>query len=958
MEPIAIVGLALRAPQASTPEAFWALLRDGADVVSEVPAWRWDAPELERMLAGVPSAAGVRWGSFIDGVDEFDPEFFGISPREAPAIDPQHRLLLEVAAEALERAGIAPASVKGSAGGVYVGVSNYDYNRLMAGNRPGIDAYMAIGTTQCIAANRISYWLDLRGPSLAIDAACASSLVAAHLAVQSLRSGEIDLAIVGGVNLVLSPEVNISFARAGLMAADGRCRPFDERASGYVRGEFCGALVLRRLADARAARNPVLAQLCGSAVNQNGTSNGLVSVHGPSQEAVIRAALRNAGVAPHAVSYVEAHGVGSRFGDAIEFGALTRALERGADDAPPCTVSSLKGNVGHPEAASGVAALIKAVLALQHGEIPAIRDLGTPNPEIGAGRPGLRLARERTPWRSAAGDRCAGVSTFGMGGTNAHVVLREDAAAPPPAGAGRPLAFVYSARSEATLGRLLAEHAQHLRSRPVDAADLAYTLATGRTHHPYRLAVVAESTDELAAVLERHLAGEPTAALAGKAKKPRRTAAAGAEPVPSDELAWHLARLHVAGTPVDWAPLWSGAERLIVLPTYPFAGGSYWIAGPPQSVPAAAPARSAPPPAAAAAVQAGGTVEQRVAAIVGAALGVAPVAADADLVELGLDSLTAVQVAAEVRRAFERELSPAALRDLRTVADLAAALVAPAGPPAVPVVELGGGSEPAIVLVHPVGGGVTAYEELAARLERRVVALEMPAARRAPYDVGTLAQSYLDALAGRLRGGPLVLGGWSFGGLVAYEMAQRLCRQGEPVPLVALIDTFVLAGGEPDEAALELGFLEELAVLRERPVALELGALRGLDAAARFARVEAEARRVGILPPSLRSADFAARYRLARANLAAAFAYRPPANRAERVVLWHATRQRPAFLRALPAGLRDLPALGWADAAGGRLRTVPLAGDHYSLLAPPLVDELAAQLEALASAAGGALVPS
>ncbi|MEA2666814.1 MAG: hypothetical protein QOI11_3758, partial [Candidatus Eremiobacteraeota bacterium] len=701
-EPIAIVGMALRAPQASSPDEFWALLRDGADVVREVPAWRWDALGLERMLAGVPSAPGVRYGSFIEAVDEFDPEYFGITQREAPAIDPQHRLLLEVAAEALERAGIAPAALKGTAAGVYVGVSNYDYNRLMAGNRPGIDPYMAIGTTQCIAANRISYWLDLRGPSMAIDAACASSLVAANLAVQGLRSGEIDLAIVGGVNLVLSPEVNISFSRAGLMSVDGHCRPFDERASGYVRGEFCGVLVLRRLSDARAARNPVLAQLCGSAINQNGAGNGLISVNGPAQEAVIRAALRNAGIDPCDVGYVEAHGVGSKFGDAIEFRALARALERdGADeDAVPCLVSSLKGNLGHPEAASGLASIIKVVLAMQHGEIPAVRDLGTPNPEIGEGHPGLRLVREHAGWPGDGRGRYAGVSAFGMGGTNAHVVLREDDA---PAAAGAavpgPFAFVYSARGEATLRALLEQQVRHLRTVPVEPADLAYTLATGRTHHPHRLALVCDSVATLEARLSAHLAGaKPAGVSAGKAKKKSRDAAqleaaaaaqrafwaapAGSAGAPERERALQaLAELHVAGVPVDWTTLRCGAERLIPLPTYPFAGGSYWIARPVEAGEAPPAASEAPAPrfAASAAVAANGaapaasangakaprrdgTVEQRVAAIVAQAVGVAAVDADTDLVDLGLDSLIALQVVGEIKRSFERELSLAALR--------------------------------------------------------------------------------------------------------------------------------------------------------------------------------------------------------------------------------------------------------------------------------------------------------
>ncbi len=461
---------------------------------------------------------------------------------------------------------------------------------------------------------------------------------------------------------------------------------------------------------------------------------------------------------------------------------------------------------------------------------------------------------------------------------------------------------------------------------------------------------------------------------AAAAQRAYWAAAAGAEGAAEREGALQtLAQLHVGGVAVDWTALRCGAERLIPLPTYPFAGGSYWIARSPDAAEATpAPASESPSrlfaPSAPAAARADGvkpprrdgTVEQRIAAIVAQAVGVASVDADTDLVDLGLDSLIALQVVAEIKRSFERELSLAALRELRTVTEIAAALIAPAQRLSTPAVVLGHGDPRApVVFVHPVGGGVTAYEELANRLDRQVVAFEMAAAPAGPYDVAALAERYLGALAPRAAGTPYVLGGWSFGGLVAYEMAQRLSARGETVALVALIDSFVVAGGEPpDEVAIELGFLEEIAALRGRTAVLDAAELRGLDAKARLTLIEAEARRAGILPAAIRSADFAAAYRLARGNLAAAFAYHPPPNRAERVVLWRAERRRPAFARALPASCAGLPDLGWAAAVGPKLDVVCLPGDHYSLLTAPIVDDLALQLNASMTAAAGALVLS
>ncbi len=325
MEPIAIVGIGCRLPGADSPEGFWQLLRNGVDAISTVPSDRWNVDELYDPQPATPAKMNTRWGGFLQRVDQFEPGFFGVSAREAELMDPQQRLLLEVAWEALEHAGLAADALAGSATGVFIGISNCDYGRLLLRDFTDLSAYSATGTAASIAANRLSYAFNFRGPSVAIDTACSSSLVAAHLACQSLRSGESDLCLAGGVSLILSPEGTITFSQARMMASDGRCKTFDARADGYVRGEGCGVVVLKRLSDALAAGDPVLAVIRGSAVNQDGLSNGITAPNGPSQQAVIRRALDDAELAPADISFVEAHGTGTALGDPIEVRSAQRA---------------------------------------------------------------------------------------------------------------------------------------------------------------------------------------------------------------------------------------------------------------------------------------------------------------------------------------------------------------------------------------------------------------------------------------------------------------------------------------------------------------------------------------------------------------------------------------------------------------------------------------------------------
>ena len=493
-EPIAIVGLGLRFPGgANDPESFWNLLRDGVDAIAEVPPERWDVDAYYDADPDKPGKMSTRFGAWLADVDKFDPYFFGIAPREAASMDPQHRLLLEVSWEALEYAGQSPEKLMGSQTGVFVGISNSDYFRMVYADPDRIDTYAATGNTYSVAAGRLSYLLGLHGPNLAIDTACSSSLVAVHLAVQSLRNGECNLALAGGVSLILTPEVHINFSKSRMMATDGRCKTFDVAADGYVRGEGCGMIALKRLSDAVADGDNILAVVRGAAINHDGRSGGLTAPNGPAQEAVIREALANSGVAPREVSYVEAHGTGTSLGDPIEVRALGAVLGQGREAANSLMIGSVKTNVGHLEAAAGIAGLIKAVLALQHQEIPPHLHLKTLNPFIPWADLPITVPTECAPW---VGKRIAGVSSFGFSGTNAHVILEEAPVVErTTADAERPLHLLtLSAKSESALKELSRRFANHLDSQRL--ADICFTANTGRSHFSHRLAVAADSVPQ------------------------------------------------------------------------------------------------------------------------------------------------------------------------------------------------------------------------------------------------------------------------------------------------------------------------------------------------------------------------------------------------------------------------------------------------------------------------------
>lgn len=526
-EPIAIVGIGCRFPGAEGPAAFWQLLTEGGDAISDVPRDRWDAEAFYDPDPSVPGTTNSRRAGFVQGAGEFDFQFFGISPRESAQMDPQQRMLLEVAWESLEDAGQVPDRLAGSRTGVFVGISTNDYGYLRYGNPELIDAYTGTGNALSISANRLSYFFDFRGPSMAVDTACSSSLVAVHLACRSLRDGDCTLALAGGVNFILSPALMINFTKAGLMAPDGRCKTFDAGADGFVRGEGAGMVVLKPLNRALADNDPIYAVIRGTATNQDGRTNGLIAPSRQSQEAVLADAYRRAGLSPGAVQYIEAHGTGTLLGDAIEASALGTILADGRPPGSRCLVGSTKTNIGHLEAAAGVAGLIKVALALRHRAIPPSLNFTDPNPNIPFDRLPLQVAQTLTPWPANGGRAIAGVSSFGFGGTNAHAVLTEA-----PQVRGRPAEqgtvssqadlLPLSARSPEALAALAGRYETALATG-MPLADLCYTAGARRGHHEHRLCVVGDTHEEMSESLAAYRQGQSRPGLsAGRCRPDHR----------------------------------------------------------------------------------------------------------------------------------------------------------------------------------------------------------------------------------------------------------------------------------------------------------------------------------------------------------------------------------------------------------------------------------------------------
>ncbi len=562
---IAIVGIGCRFPGgADSPASFFRSLCDGTDAVGPVPPDRWHPATLDRR-GDANLRARESFGAFLSDIRTFDAGFFGISPREAVALDPQQRLLLEVAWEALEHAAISPASLVGSATGVFIGISNADYAaRLSRRDRLDAGGYLATGNTNSTAAGRLSFFFGFRGPCVAIDTACSSSLVAVHQACQSLRRGESEVVLAGGVNLLLNPETTIFLSHGRALSPTGACRTFDAAADGYVRGEGCGVVVLKRLSDAVAAGDRVLAVIRGTAVNHDGRTSGLTVPYGPAQEEVVRRALADADCTADEVGYVEAHGTGTSLGDPIELNALGRVF--GPRDDRPLRLGSVKTNIGHLEAAAGIAGLIKVTLQLFHRQLTPTLHFRAINPAAEAAPRTYAVVTRAAAWTDVA---LAGVSSFGISGTNAHVVM-----APPPAraldgaDADARAVFPLSAQSPSALRALAARLADRLEADDLDLAAVSETLMVGRQHFRHRKAFLASDRATTIARLREIAAG--TALPAASAEAPGDA---------STESLAALINRYESGAPVEWPALRRGARGVADLPTYPFERDTYWIDG-------------------------------------------------------------------------------------------------------------------------------------------------------------------------------------------------------------------------------------------------------------------------------------------------------------------------------------------------------------------------------------------
>ncbi len=670
-EPIAIVGMACRFPGAEDLPSFWRLLEKGEDAVVPAPGDRWNADAYYDPDPDAPGKMYTREAGFLRQVDRFDASFFGISPREAMSLDPQHRLLLEVSWEALENAGIAAPRLTDTRTGVFMGISTGDYAYLLAAAEAAdVDVYFATGTAHSTGVGRISHFLGLQGPNQAIDTACSSSLVALSQACDSLNSGRSSLALAGGVNVILSPGGMINLSRMRMLSRTGRCRAFDAAADGYIRGEGCGVLVLKRLSEAERDRDHIWAVIRGSAVNHDGSTSGLTVPNGPAQERVIREALEQAGIPPAEVDYLEGHGTGTSLGDPIEVHAASNIFGVGRDLGHPLLLGSVKTNIGHLEAAAGVASLMKVALSLGAPTIPKHLHLSSPNPHIDWDRIPVRVASEPVSWPKQR--RIAGVSSFGFSGTNAHVILE---AAPPqskddarPPG---PYVLPLSGKTPAALLELAERYTAWFGENPeADLADVCFTASTGRAHFEYRSALVAASISDVLGLLAALKSHRSAAGLfVGHVERSNHRVSSAVSEATKPE---YLAQSYVSGAAPDFASWYVASKfRKVVLPTYPFQRERYWVEGS-----ASAPAMVAKPVerhSMAAQPEVPDDMEAYISHAVREALALPGLPeARQDFIELGMDSLVATQLTTKIQSRFEISLTSTVFLDYRNVTDLAA----------------------------------------------------------------------------------------------------------------------------------------------------------------------------------------------------------------------------------------------------------------------------------------------
>ncbi len=591
-EPIAIIGMGCRFPGGSdNPDKFWELLLNGNDAIVDIPRDRWDVDAYYDADHTVPGKINFKQGGFINDIDKFDANFFGISRREAESMDPQHRILLEVCWEAIENGGIGPDSLKNSKTGVYMGIGQNDYSRLEmnCGDSERINAYSGSGNLLCFAPGRLSYVLGLQGPNLAIDTACSSSLAAVHLACMGLRANESDLAIAGGSHLIISPEISVFLSMTGAVAPDCRSKTFDAFANGFSRGEGCGAVVLKRLSDAVADNDNILALIRGSAINHDGPGSGLTVPNELAQEKVILQALENANVCPDMINYIEAHGTGTSLGDPIEVGALASTLCRKRSSDNPLLIGSVKTNVGHLEAAAGVAGLIKVVLSMTHSRIPPHLHFKTPNPHIDWDNIPVSVPTGATQWPDNE-KMFAGVSSFGMSGVNAHVIVEGYSANPETVVNSNAnmneerqfRIFTISAKSDEALRQLAGIYADYFDSEPnVALDDVCYTVNKGRADFSRRLSATVLSIAGLSGKLKDFINGRSTDCAISGSEALQSGTIDKFENIHSKAELDKLGQAYVNGKNIAWNIFYRDSRcRSIPLPTYPFQRKRYWVEKP------------------------------------------------------------------------------------------------------------------------------------------------------------------------------------------------------------------------------------------------------------------------------------------------------------------------------------------------------------------------------------------
>uniref|UniRef100_UPI001FC851B0 beta-ketoacyl synthase N-terminal-like domain-containing protein n=2 Tax=Burkholderia gladioli TaxID=28095 RepID=UPI001FC851B0 len=704
-EPIAIVGLSARMPMAEDADAFWQNLLDGRDCIEEIPAMRWDWQAIYGDPTDDAGRTRVKWGGFIDGIDEFDPHFFGITPREAQVMDPQQRLLMTHVWKAIEDAGYSAQALSGSRTALFVGTSLSGYGNLLAQSAQAQAAFTSTSVVPSIGPNRMSYFLNLHGPSEPIETACSSSLVAINRGIAVLRDGSCEMAIVGGINTIVTPDAHVSFSKAGMLSEDGRCKTFSAEANGYVRGEGVGMLVLKRLSDAQAAGDAIYAVIRGGSENHGGRASSLTAPNPQAQAALLMDAYRRSGVDPRTLSYIEAHGTGTKLGDPVEITGLKSAFANlgvESGEQPFCGLGSVKSNIGHLELAAGVAGVIKVVMQMKHATLVKSLHSEPENPYIGLSGSPFYVVRENRPWVAPVDEagrtlpRRAGVSSFGFGGVNAHVVLEEYVApVEPVARPGGPALVVLSARTEAALTERAAQLLAWLERNPeVDLYALAYTLQVGRDAMDERLAWAVDSLDELRERLGAFTKdGRLGSGMRGQAQRNKEmvSSLAADEDLPSLLATWlakgkwdRLLSMWVKGLALDWQIFYPARRpRRLHLPSYTFAAERYWIepapAGVVTSAPAQGPAPSSAAPVAAAASEAGDdTLLARVCGHAGRLSGLpAEPFAMHSLHELGLDSVFLLQLSSSLIAEFKTQgvtLESSALLRCASAADLAACI--------------------------------------------------------------------------------------------------------------------------------------------------------------------------------------------------------------------------------------------------------------------------------------------